>query len=104
MNQQIRSRNIPVSDFIKEFKASGIFTVSAWEVFDYVVEGDYTRKDMEEIKQTTLEVISEVEGMKVLIDKGNTLNIPKENMKKLFSLLEYKDELISKMDALIAAK
>ena len=97
-------RNIPVSDFIKEFKASGIFTVSAWEVFDYVVEGDYTRKDMEEIKQTTLEVISEVEGMKVLIDKGNTLNIPKENMKKLFSLLEYKDELISKMDALIAAK
>ena len=97
-------RDIPVSDFIKEFKKGGIFTVSAWEVFDYVVEGDYTRKDMEEIKQTTLEVISEVEGMKVLIDKGNTLNIPKENMKKLFSLLEYKDELISKMDALIAAK
>ena len=97
-------RSIPVSDFVKEFRNGGIFTVSAWEVFDYVVEGDYTKKDMEEIKQTTLEVISEVEGMKVLIDKGNTLNIPKENMKKLFSLLEYKDELISKMDALIAAK
>jgi hypothetical protein len=97
-------RDIPVSDFIKEFKEGGIFTVSAWEVFDYVVEGDYTKKDMEKIKQTTLEVISEVEGMKVLIDKGKTLSMSKEKMEKLFALLEYKDELISKMDALIAAK
>ena len=97
-------RGIPTSDFLKEFKLSGMYTVSAWEVFDYVVEGDYTKKDMEEIKKTTLEIISEVEGMKALIDRGKTLNMSKENMKKLFSLLEYKDELISKMDALIAAK
>jgi hypothetical protein len=97
-------RNIPVSDFIKEFKAGGIFTISAWEVFDYVVEGAYTKKDMEEIKGRTLEVITEVENMKKLVDKGKTIGLKDGEMKKLLFLLEYKDELISKMDALIAAK
>ena len=97
-------RNIPVSDFIKEFKASGIFTVSAWEVFDYVVEGDYTRKDMEEIKAMTLSIMEEIEKIVAMKEKGITFNIPEANYKKLLTALEYKDENITKIDSLIGAK
>jgi len=97
-------RNIPVSDFIKEFKASGIFTVSAWEVFDYVVEGDYTRKDMEEIKAMTLSIMEEMEQFVAMKEKGRTFNIPEANYKKILTALEYKDENITKIDSLIGAK
>jgi len=97
-------RNIPVSDFIKEFKASGIFTISAWEVFDYVVEGDYTKKDIEEIKATTLSIIQEMEQFVAMKEKGRTFNIPEAQYKKILSAIEYKDENIAKLDALIAAK
>ena len=97
-------RNIPVSDFIKEFKASGIFTVSAWEVFDYVVEGDYTRKDMEEIKAMTISIMEEMEQFVAMKEKGRTFNIPEANYKKILTALEYKDENITKIDSLIGAK
>jgi hypothetical protein len=97
-------RNIPVSDFIKEFKASGIFTVSAWEVFDYVIEGDYTKKDIEEIKATTLSIIKDMEEFVSLREKGRTFNIPEAQYKKILSAIEYKDENIAKLDALIGAK
>lgn len=97
-------RNIPVEDFIKEFKASGIFTVSAWEVFDYVVEGDYTKKDMEEIKAATLDIIKVMEEFVSFRAKGRTFNIPEDDYKKILSALEYKDENITKIDSLIAAK
>ena len=97
-------RNIPVEDFIKEFKASGIFTVSAWEVFDYVVEGDYTKKDMEEIKATTLAIIKDMEEFVAFRAKGRTFNIPEDQYKKILSALKYKDENITKIDSLIGAK
>ena len=97
-------RGIPTSDFLKEFKLSGIFTVAAWEVFDYVVEGDYTKKDIEEIKATTLSIIKEMEEIVALKQKGRTFNIPEAQYKKLLSAIEYKDENIGKLDALIAAK
>ena len=97
-------RGIPTSDFLKEFKLSGMYTLSAWEVFDYVVEGDYTKKDMEEIKATTLSIIKEIEGFVALKEKGKSFNIPEDQYKKLLSAIEYKDENITKIDALIAAK
>jgi hypothetical protein len=97
-------RGIPTSDFVKEFKLSGMYTLSAWEVFDYVVEGDYTKNDMEEIKKTTLSVISEMEQFVSLRNKGRTFNIPEEQYKKILSAIEYKDENITKIDSLIAAK
>ena len=97
-------RGIPTSDFLKEFKLSGMYTVSAWEVFDYVVEGDYTKKDMEEIKETTLSIIKEIEGFIALKQKGKSFNIPEDQYKKLLSAIEYKDENITKIDSLIAAK
>ena len=97
-------RGIPISDFVKEFKLSGMYTLSAWEVFDYVVEGDYTKNDMEEIKKTTLSVISEMEQFVSLRNKGRTFNIPEEQYKKILSAIEYKDENITKIDSLIAAK
>jgi hypothetical protein len=97
-------RNIPVSDFIKEFKASGIFTVSAWEVFDYVVEGDYTKKDIEEIKAMTLSIMEEMEQFVAMKEKGRTFNIPEANYKKILSAIEYKNENIAKLDALIGSR
>ena len=97
-------RNIPVSDFIKEFKASGIFTVSAWEVFDYVVEGDYTKKDIEEIKAMTLSIMEEMEQFVAMKEKGRTFNIPEANYKKILSAIEYKNENITKLDALIGSR
>jgi hypothetical protein len=97
-------RNIPTSDFVKEFKAGGIFTVSVWEVFDYVVEGDYTKKDIEEIKETTISVIETLEDFITLKEKGKTFNIPEDQYKKMVSAVKYKDENIAKLDALIAAK
>ena len=97
-------RGIPTSDFLKEFKLSGIFTVAAWEVFDYVVEGDYTKKDIEEIKSTTLSIIKEMEDIVELKKKGKTFNIPEPQYKKLLLAIEYKGENIGKLDALIAAK
>ena len=97
-------RGIPTSDFLKEFKQSGLFTVAAWEVFDYVVEGDYTKQDMEKIKERTLEVISEMEGFIVMKERGKTFNIPEDQYKKLISIVKYKDQNIAKLDALIAAK
>ena len=97
-------RNIPVSDFIKEFKASGIFTVSAWEVFDYVVEGDYTKKDIEEIKAMTLSIMEEMEQFVAMKEKGRTFSIPEANYKKLLSAIEYKNENITKLDALIGSR
>jgi hypothetical protein len=97
-------RNIPTSDFVKEFKDGGIFTVSAWEVFDYVVEGDYTKKDIEKIKETTISVIETLEEFIILKEKGKTFNIPEDQYKKMVSAVKYKDENIAKLDALIAAK
>lgn len=97
-------RNIPTSDFVKEFKAGGLFTISAWEVFDYVVEGDYTKQDMEKIKETTLSVIAEMEEFIYWKKKGKTFNIPEDQFKKFQTIIEYKDENIAKLDALIAAK
>ncbi len=97
-------RGIPVSDFIKEFKGGGIFTPSAWEVFDHVVEGEYTKKDMEEIKSTTLEVLKELEGFIEARKKGKAFGMTEESHKNMLAIVKYKDENIAKMDALIAAK
>jgi hypothetical protein len=59
---------------------------------------------MEEIKKTTLSVISEMEQFVSLRNKGRTFNIPEEQYKKILSAIEYKDENITKIDSLIAAK
>ena len=97
-------RDIPVSDFIKEFKGGGIFTVSAWEVFDYVVEGDYTKKDIEEIKAMTLSIMEEMEQFVAMKEKGRTFSMTEANYKKLLSAIEYKNENITKLDALIGSR
>jgi hypothetical protein len=97
-------RNLKTSDFIKEFKLNGIFFHSAWEVFDYVVEGDYTKEDMEVIKKTTLSIIKEMEAFVALREKGQTFNIPEEKYKTILRAIDYKDENVAKMDSLIAAK
>ena len=39
-----------------------------------------------------------------LRNKGRTFNIPEEQYKKILSAIEYKDENITKIDSLIAAK
>ena len=97
-------RNLKTSDFIKEFKANGIFFYPAWEVFDYVIEDDYTKADMEEIKKTTLEILSEIEDFMKSKESGRNFQISDASFKQFKSILEYKDENLAKMDALIAAK
>jgi len=37
-------------------------------------------------------------------EKGRTFNIPEAQYKKILSAIEYKDENIAKLDALIGAK
>lgn len=97
-------RNIPVSEFIKEFKLNGIFFLSAWEVFDYVVEGEYTKKDMEEIKNTTLEITNAMEEILKLSEKGKNYGISDKQKKDMLRVIQYREKNIVKFDSLISAK
>ena len=97
-------RNLKTSDFIKEFKANGIFFYPAWEVFDYVVEDDYTKADMEAIKKTTVEILAQIEDFLKSKESGRSFQINDAQFKKFKTILEYKDENLAKMDALIAVK
>lgn len=97
-------RNIPTSDFIKEFKLNGIFFLSAWEVFDYVVEGEYTKKDMEEIKNTTLEITDAMEQILKLSEKGKNYGLSDKQKKDMLRVIGYKEKNIVKFDSLISAK
>jgi len=97
-------RNLKPSDFIKEFIENGIFDYAAWEVFDYVVENDFTKEDMEKIKETTLEIYPEMENFIYLRSKGKSLGISEAGFASLTKKIEYKDENIAKIDALIGSK
>jgi hypothetical protein len=97
-------RNLKPSDFIKEFIENGIFDYAAWEVFDYVVENDFTKEDMEKIKETTLEIYPEMENFIYLRSKGKSLGISEAGFASLIKKIEYKDENIAKIDALIGSK
>jgi hypothetical protein len=97
-------RGITTKEFLKEFKLNGIFSHASWEVFDYVVEGDYTKEEIEEIKRTTLGIYKEIEGFIELKKSGRNVGISDSSWQAINKSMEYKDENISKMDALIAAK
>jgi hypothetical protein len=97
-------RGISTKEFLKEFKLNGIFSHATWEVFDYVVEGDYTKEEMEEIKKTTLGVYKEIEKFIDLKKSGRNVGVSDSSWEYVNKTMEYKDENISKMDSLIAAK
>lgn len=94
-----KERGLRKSDFLKEFKDKGIFSESAMNVFDGVIEGDYTKNDIEQILDKTKSGFDDLRYLLEMFDAGylspgdyKDLKYSSENIKKV---LENEDKILN---------
>jgi hypothetical protein len=89
-------KKLKKSDFMQVFKDSGIFTEAALNVFDRLIENDYTTQDIEKIIKVTENGLQDMEYV-IELYKDGTLPPDAKNMEKIKNVLENKDTVIRKL-------
>jgi type IV secretory pathway VirB6-like protein len=84
------------SDFMKVFKDSGIFTEAAVNVFDRLIENDYTTQDIEKIIKVTEIGLVDMEYV-IELYKDGTLEPNEKITGMIKDVLENKDTVIRKL-------
>jgi hypothetical protein len=56
-------QNLSKSQFMDIFRKNGIYTKATWNVFDSLIGNDYTSKDIETIKDVTMDGIEQMEAL-----------------------------------------
>jgi hypothetical protein len=91
-------KGLKKSDFIKEYKQSGIFSDASLNVFNRLIGDDYTKGDIEDILKATEKGIEDIKHVLDLYDSGSLIlkADQAENMKKL---IKEEQEIIKKIKA-----
>jgi len=88
------------SDFLDFFKENGIFTESMWNVFDEIIGNNYTKKDMEDIYNASLEGYDDIEVIYQMYKKKG-MGIKKEDAEVLKDVIDRKEEFLNAIKARI---
>jgi hypothetical protein len=89
-------KKLKKSDFMEVFKDTGIFTQAALNVFDRLMEDDYTSQDISKIIDETEKGLQDMEYIIELYDDG-TLPADPKAMERIREVLKNKDEVIKKL-------
>jgi hypothetical protein len=89
-------KKLKKSDFMEVFKDTGIFTQAALNVFDRLMEDDFTSQDISKIIDETEKGLQDMEYIIELYDDG-TLPADPKAMERIREVLKNKDEVIKKL-------
>ena len=93
------NKKIPKSDFMDWFIGQGIYTIAGWRVFDAIIGKDYTKSEIDEIKETS---IGGWESMESLInDYTDTSGLDSsfiESLSRMRELIADREEMIGEFN------
>jgi len=92
------TEGIKTSQFLKFFKDNGILSESGWAVFDRVVGSDYTKEDIQKIKEQTEEGFETIEYI-LQENKRKTLKNKPEEIQRMQSCVDSKDNVMDKFNS-----
>lgn len=93
----ISSQDISIRSLLNAFKNNGIYSEAGWKVFDTLVEDNYTKEDMKEIKEATDEGL---EVLQTIVDRNEqgTLKNKSEELNSYKEILDTKDWIYSQIE------
>ena len=91
----METEGLKASNFMEFFRANGILTDSGWEVFKKIIGDKYTKEDMEQIYDNTIEAF---ESIDYVLDSGELEGISPEQKKKFQAIKNNKSEILRKIE------
>jgi hypothetical protein len=92
-------RGLKRSDFLKEFKKSGIFSEATWEIWDRLIGDAYTAQDIQDIEQKTKTNLGQMQDLIDLygnqVSKMGIPGLNQETIDIMKRFIQNKDEIIS---------
>lgn len=94
-------RKLKKSDFMREFKKSGIYTDAAWSIWDRLIGDDFTSQDIQEIQKKTQTNLQGMKDLITLVQKNpkDYPSITPEKLEKMKFLTQNKDEVLNKFQS-----
>jgi hypothetical protein len=92
------TEGIKTSQFLKFFKDNGILSESAWAVFDRVIGSDYTKEDIQKIKERAEEGFETIEYI-LQENKRKTLKNTPEEIQRMQACMDSKDNVMAKFNS-----
>jgi phenylalanyl-tRNA synthetase beta subunit len=91
-------KGLKKSDFIKEYKQSGIFSDASLNVFNRLIGDDYTKGDIEDILKATEKGIEDIKHVLDLYDNGD-LVLKAAHAESMRKLIKEEQDIIKKIKA-----
>ena len=91
-------KGLKKSDFIKEYKQSGIFSDASLNVFNRLIGDDYSKGDIEDILKATEKGIEDIKHVLDLYDNGD-LVLKASHAESMRKLIKEEQDIIKKIKA-----
>ncbi len=92
------TEGLRTSNFMEFFKENGIMTDSGWEVFKKIIGDDYTKSDMEQIYDHTLEGFDSIDYVLDSVENGEMSNVSPDMVRKFKEIKANKSKILRKIE------